>query len=356
MSEDQNPVPFDGDSTWLSRDVYRPAPQARWLVRHGVRISDAYAEVLLACESAAELRFVLPICTLSDWTTDGAHGFTNGRASVRLQEVIGPYRADFVFRSPEFGRPLIIEVDGPSHYEPAARIADADRTEFLEVKGFQIRRVAADEAAAAGLALRRAFAGEQMARPAEVTARSRALVDQRRSWPRSNTLAYGVATVPRDDRGEILDRWLQTRGLAISQAMRNVLTACDDAAEVNFVLPFTALPSAHTDCDKTIWFGPYRLLLGEQDTIGRMDVILALEVEDSLNAVVFDVEPPPFASFDTWRAELNRRAWRDQGFGCVRVGAKQAAREGQWWADRMRSALRWIDDGSGPVLPTSLVA
>lgn len=356
MSKDQNSVPFDGTSTWLSRDVDRPAPQVRWLVRHGVRVSDSYVEILLACESAAELRFILPICTLSDWTTDGAHGFTNGHVTVRLQEAIGPYRVDFVFRSPSLGRPLIVEVDGPSHYEPAARIDDAHRTAFLESHGFLVRRVDANEAAEAGAALRRAFAQAQLARPAEAAARSRALVEQRRSWPTANALAYGVADVPRDGRGEILMRWLQSRGLAVAEDMKSVLTACDDAAEVNFVLPFTALPSVQTDGNRTIWFGPYCLFLGEQDTLGRMDVVLALDVDNSLNAVVFDVEPPPFISFDAWQAELTRRAWRKQGFGCVCVGAKQAAQEGQWWADRMRTALRWIDDGGGPVLPTSLVA
>lgn len=72
-----------------------------------------------------------------------------------------------------------------------------------------------------------------------------------------------------------------------------------------------------------------------------MDIVLGRNCEDGIEVVVFDVEPPPFVSFDAWAAEQKRRDWRRRGFKCVRVGAVQAAAEGKWWGDRVAASLKF---------------
>ena len=52
------------------------------------------------------------------------------------QKMIGPYIVDFYCAKAE----LVIELDGPQHYESAARVYDADRTGALQSKGLTVLR------------------------------------------------------------------------------------------------------------------------------------------------------------------------------------------------------------------------
>ncbi len=54
----------------------------------------------------------------------------------RRQAAIGPYVVDFVC----FPRKLIVELDGPQHFDPAARDHDARRTAWLTLQGFRVLR------------------------------------------------------------------------------------------------------------------------------------------------------------------------------------------------------------------------
>jgi hypothetical protein len=66
---------------------------------------------------------------------------------------------------------------------------------------------------------------------------------------------------------------------------------------------------ARADGGDVPYLDPYRIMAGQQHNAGRMDVVLVWDVPEGLQAVVFDIEPPPFVGFDAWQAEQRRRNW-----------------------------------------------
>lgn len=58
-----------------------------------------------------------------------------GGAKFRRQVVVGPYIADFACRTPML---LVVELDGDTH--GAQEDYDAERTQFLESKGYRVLR------------------------------------------------------------------------------------------------------------------------------------------------------------------------------------------------------------------------
>lgn len=59
----------------------------------------------------------------------------------RRQEPIGPYIADFACHSHH----LIIEIDGPTHYEPGRQEYDQRRDEWFRANGWTVIRTNDDE-------------------------------------------------------------------------------------------------------------------------------------------------------------------------------------------------------------------
>ena len=55
----------------------------------------------------------------------------------RRQRPVGRYVVDFVC----LARMLIVELDGAQHETPEARRADAERTAYLEQKGYRVHRI-----------------------------------------------------------------------------------------------------------------------------------------------------------------------------------------------------------------------
>ena len=54
----------------------------------------------------------------------------------RRQQPIGPYVVDFV----SFERRLVVEVDGGHHDQPDVRVADTERTLWIERNGYRVLR------------------------------------------------------------------------------------------------------------------------------------------------------------------------------------------------------------------------
>ena len=57
-------------------------------------------------------------------------------AKFRRQQPIGPYIVDFV----SFEHNLVVEVDGGHHNEVVTRVADQERTAWLESEGYRVVR------------------------------------------------------------------------------------------------------------------------------------------------------------------------------------------------------------------------
>ena len=55
----------------------------------------------------------------------------------RRQAAIGPFIGDFV----DYGRKLVVELDGSQHGEPKGEAGDARRSRWLESQGFTVLRV-----------------------------------------------------------------------------------------------------------------------------------------------------------------------------------------------------------------------
>ncbi len=60
----------------------------------------------------------------------------------RRQEPIGPYIADFACWS----RRLIVEIDGPTHFEPGRQEYDRRRDDWFQQRGWTVFRTDDDEA------------------------------------------------------------------------------------------------------------------------------------------------------------------------------------------------------------------
>jgi adenine-specific DNA-methyltransferase len=60
-----------------------------------------------------------------------------GEYKFRRQRPIGRYVVDFVCLS----RSLVVELDGAQHADPAQRAFDAERTLYLETRGFRVHRI-----------------------------------------------------------------------------------------------------------------------------------------------------------------------------------------------------------------------
>ncbi len=67
--------------------------------------------------------------------------FRTGGYHFRKQVALGRYVADFVC----FHAQLVIEVDGDTHYTPAAIRYDAERDAFLRSRGFSVLRFTNDD-------------------------------------------------------------------------------------------------------------------------------------------------------------------------------------------------------------------
>ena len=59
------------------------------------------------------------------------------RLKFRRQAAIGPFIGDFV----DYGRKLVVELDGSQHGEPKGEAGDARRSRWLESQGFTVLRV-----------------------------------------------------------------------------------------------------------------------------------------------------------------------------------------------------------------------
>lgn len=59
----------------------------------------------------------------------------------RRQEPIGPYIADFACWS----RRLIVEIDGPTHFEPGREVYDRRRDDWFRSQGWTVIRTDDDE-------------------------------------------------------------------------------------------------------------------------------------------------------------------------------------------------------------------
>ena len=88
---------------------------------------------------ARQLRRAMTLPEAALWQLLRRHQLADLR--FRRQHPIGPYILDFYSASAK----LCIEIDGPSHAEPAQIAHDRQRTRWLEGQGIRVLRFTADQ-------------------------------------------------------------------------------------------------------------------------------------------------------------------------------------------------------------------
>jgi very-short-patch-repair endonuclease len=125
-----------------------------WARSQGITLPAAAVRFLSRCDSASEVQFALAFADTVGWKVERGDAIvTNGRMTLEAQVPIGPYRADFVLR--QFASmPRVIEIDGPIHDTEAGRRNDAERTAHLELQGYKVLRLRANDVTEVARALR----------------------------------------------------------------------------------------------------------------------------------------------------------------------------------------------------------
>lgn len=83
---------------------------------------------------ARQLRSEMTPAERTLWSRVRAHRLDN--LPIRRQHPIGPYVVDFCCQPAK----VIIEVDGPTHFEPDQAAFDKERTLWLESQGYDVLR------------------------------------------------------------------------------------------------------------------------------------------------------------------------------------------------------------------------
>jgi very-short-patch-repair endonuclease len=332
------------DSGLASTDldlVARMARLRKWLRSHAVVLPRDFIPVLALCDSAAEVRFALQFVTLSTWSVAGERSFSDGRYRLELQRPIGPYHADFVLDSPDFPRPCVIEIDGPTH--GGKRRSDARREQFLQSAGFAVRRVGSGEVETVAREFRQALMREQLERaqaPAPKVEPGVALAKRERIWP-AHPLAYDVSGLPFPERRERVRSWLAHRGTPPTPEQLDILALCDRAGEVNFLLPFLALPRATLVAPNIVHMPPYIMWVQQtyDESAHTVDFLLVTDADEGeVDVAVIEITPPLHHSRDRMAEYLRHKRWRSAGIAVVTPLAEDATSVGVRWANSVRWA------------------
>lgn len=317
----------------------RGARLRAWLDGQSVSLPEAYVAVLAHCERASEVRFALPLVTLSTWRPVGQRSFSDGSWTLRLQHPLGGRRVDFVLEGPGASRPVAIEVD-PAEGEGDARRELLDSL-ALRAAGYPVLRVPADLATERGVALRGAFMREAL----EVVERETApgareappAPRTRRLWSR-HELVYDATGLPVARRRELVEDWLRSRGERPEAWQLDFLSHCERAAEVHFALPFLRLPGAEPAAPRTVHLDPWHALSAQAVVEGHAAdfAFLASRLPaGGVSTVLVEIHPargPRDREAETHRGA----AWRSLGHAVVELSAAEAGGYGRRWAATLR--------------------
>lgn len=345
-SQDRSIRVFTGYGSWIGdvaqagtdlSPVEREARLLAWLRQNGYSLPNEYIEVLSLCDSASELRFVLPIIMLPEWTRTDERSFTNGTYQLSLQVPFLQYRLDFLLSGGQLPSPCNIEVDGPAHRRPDVWRRDRERDRCLMHSKIGVYRIAAECAKEEGQKFRKNFALEIR----DTVAVGNALVvkgDRKRVWPRIPE-ALCLEDEPIEERPALVTDWLSTRGISVDDKQASFLSWCDRGAEILFLQPLISRPGWRPLGPRTYTDGVSFLTLKEQLGKYRVDIMFeqpGLSPGDDDLLLVADVAPPSYFQRNS-AAELLRGAELvDAGYGYKLVELYEYHEVSATWG-------RWID-------------
>lgn len=340
------------DLLWTpGRELSQPERRERlrgWLSGQSISLPDSYIEVLAHCESAAQVRFALPVVTLSTWYPIGEKSFSDGNWTLRLQHPVLGHRVDFVLEGPGASRALVIEIDAVREREGEQRRKEHQRTLDLQAARYRVLRIPSEKAEERGANLRHAFMREALeviensppAASAEAAA-GKPVVKTRRLWSR-HELVYDASSVPFAERRELVEDWLLSRGEQLQGWQLDFLAHCDRAAEIHFALPFLRLPNAEPVDDRTVHLDPWHTLTA-QVLIDRypVDFSFVTALQQGREVVTTLVEIYPARGARDRPAEARRlREWKRDGHTVIDIPAAEAASRGRHWAQSLLGELR----------------
>lgn len=321
----------------------RRARLREWLTGQSVSLPDAYVDVLAHCERASEVRFALPVVTLSTWHPVGEKSFSDGQWTLRLQHPVLGGRVDFALQGPGSGRPVLVEIDAPDA-DAEARRASHLRTLELQSAGYPVLRVPSAGAGERGAALRQLFMREAL----QVIERSpsgpetgRGVARTRRLWSR-HELVYDASGLPLEERRELVEDWLRSRGEHLEEWQLDFVAHCHRAAEVHFALPFLRLPNAEPADGRTVHLDPWHTLTAQvpiDDYALDFSFMTVLEAGAEVVTTLVEIHPAR-GTRDAAEEDRRRREWRRQGHAVVELAAAEAAERGRRWAEALLGEIR----------------
>jgi very-short-patch-repair endonuclease len=334
-----------GDLTHEQRRIRLRA----WLKANDIGLSDELVGVLAYCDSASEVRFALPIVTLSTWRVVGERAVSDGNWTLRVQHPVGGYRAHFVLQGGERHRALVIEIDGPQRSRSERRKADHLRTLDLQAQGYLVLRVPSGDAEERGLTFRRALYHKALqvvehrsTTAPEASAASTEIARSSRVW-HPHELVYDAHDQPLEQRRELVEDWLRSRRVVLAAWQYGFLAHCHRAAEVHFAIPFLCLPNAEPVDERTVHLDPWHTLRAQvevDDYTVDFLFMTVLEEADEVASTLIDIHPARGARDRTGeRTRLNR--WKEQGWHVLDLSAVEARSRGERWAASLLREVQW---------------
>jgi very-short-patch-repair endonuclease len=314
-----------------------------WLTGQSVSLPDAYVDVLAHCERASEVRFALPVVTLSTWHPVGEKSFSDGQWTLRLQHPVLGERVDFALQGPGSSRAVLVEIDG-AETDADARRASHLRTLELQSAGYPVLCVPSARAEERGSALRQLFMREALQVIERAPARpepGRGLARTRRLWSR-HELVYDASGLPLEERRELVEDWLRSRGEQMEEWQLDFLAHCHRAAEVHFVLPFLRLPNAEPVDTRTVHLDPWHTLMAQvpvDDYPLDFSFMTALQAGAEVVTTLVEIHPAR-GPRDAAEEARRRREWHRQGHTVVELAAAEAAERGRKWAEALLGETR----------------
>jgi len=333
--------PFVGKGGWTDRPEFPKNYEQRlerlrnYMRSHKLSLPEGYDEVLALCNTAAELRFLIPIITLPMWNRVGPQSFGNGVYRITVRGFVGGDRVPILFEDSLNGREIVFEVGYRSEFMPGKINAQNRRRAEIRKKVFkywvipelQARRIASGLRAdiarqqAQGIKARSSLATAQLTDP-----------NRPRVWL-PNELVYNVSDIPHADRLPILTSWLTAHQQAVTDAGISWLTFCDSAAELWFGLQMLAFGETKIEGTRLTIHGTVRVDVQAPLSGQKVDFY----IDEWRTAFQFD--RPSWYSFD-FEADREDNKLRDIGYTVERVEAKRAISVGKVWHTRISNRIR----------------
>jgi hypothetical protein len=306
-----------------------------YLRSQNMSLPEGYDEALAFCNTAAEVRFLIPIITLPMWNKVGPQSFSNGVHRITVRGFVEGTQVPILFEDMLSERNFAFEVGYRSEYLPGRISAQNKRREEIKKRVFRYYVIPDLQAKRIALGLRADIAREQAAALNKHPQLAKAqLADPKR--PRvwlPNPLVYNVSNIAYADRFEILRSWLAAHHQSVTEEGVSWLAFCESAAEIWFGLQMLAFGDIRFDGTRLSIHGSVHVDVQCEHNKQTVDFYMKEW------HTIIQIDRPVWYPFDHG-ADREDDKLRQAGYTVERVEANRALSVGKMWHTRISNSLR----------------